>query len=111
LIPKSRSEDRQSSRKLLKELVVVRRDDKIGLKFNARETLYDQRVSIHVLKLWLPVPDDDHGDKRNIVMKQFVDAASAENGTVEAMMKNIDEAVADVSNGKLKSASYRPSRR
>lgn len=57
------------------------------------------------------VPDDDHGDPRNIVMKQVVDAAAAENGTVEAIMKNIDDAVADVLNGKLKSGSYRPSRR
>lgn len=57
------------------------------------------------------VPDDDHGDSRNIVMKQVVDAAAAENGTVAAIMKNIDDTVADVLNGKLKSGSYRPSRR
>jgi hypothetical protein len=44
-------------------------------------------------------------------MKQIVDAAAAEKGTVEAIMKNIDDAVADVLSGKLKSASCRPSRR
>jgi len=51
-------------------------------------------------------PDDDHGDQRNIVMKQVVDAAAAENATVEAIMKNVDDTVANVLNGKLKSRAY-----
>jgi len=57
------------------------------------------------------VPDDDHGDPRNIVMKQIADAAAAESATVETIMKNIDEAVADVVTGKLNSSAYRVRRR
>lgn len=57
------------------------------------------------------VPDDDHGDTRNIVMKQIVDAAAAENATVETIMKNIDDAVTAVVNGELRSRAYRAGRR
>lgn len=56
------------------------------------------------------VPDDTHGDSRNIVMKQIVDAAAAESADVATIMKNIDAAVADVLKGELKSSAY-PGRR
>lgn len=55
------------------------------------------------LRCGCQLPDDDHGDKRNIVMRQIVDPATAEKAPVEQIMKNIDETVAKVLKGELKS--------
>lgn len=52
------------------------------------------------------MPDDDHGDERYIVMQDLVDAAVADNATVEQTWRNMVETMRDVLAGRLKSEAW-----
>lgn len=57
------------------------------------------------------VPDDQHGDERYIVMQDMVDAAAADNASVEQAWKNMQETMAQVIAGKLKSQTWEPNKK
>lgn len=57
------------------------------------------------------VPDDRHGDERNIVMQDIVDAAAPDGSTVEQTWKNMQETMARVVGGKLKSKAWEPKKK
>ena len=54
------------------------------------------------------MPDDNHGDERYIVMQNLVDAAKADDATLEQTWKNIVETMNQVQEGKLKSQAWMP---
>ena len=54
------------------------------------------------------MPDDRHGDERYIVMQDIVEAAAADDATVEQTWKNIEATMAQVLTGKLKSNAWAP---
>lgn len=54
------------------------------------------------------VPDDAHGEKRYITMQHLVDAASADNATVEQTWQNMVNSMTGVMAGKLKSKAWAP---
>lgn len=54
------------------------------------------------------MPDERHGDERYIVMQDIVDAASADKATVEQTWVNLQETMAQVMSGKLKSQAWTP---
>lgn len=57
------------------------------------------------------MPDDDHGDKRYITMKHLVEAASADEATVEQTWQNMVDSMKGVLSGKLKSKFWKPKTR
>jgi len=56
------------------------------------------------------MPDDNHGDERYIVMQDLVDAAKADNATLDQTWKNIVETMNQVRESKLKSKAWSPSK-
>ena len=57
------------------------------------------------------MPDDRHDDERNIIMQDLVDAANADQATVEAVWDNMQATMAGVFSGKLKSQIWSPETR
>jgi hypothetical protein len=53
-------------------------------------------------------PDDRHGDKRHIIMQDFVEAAEASDLPVQEALRNIDQATRKVADGTLKSQAWTP---
>ncbi|MBI2916553.1 MAG: hypothetical protein HYY01_01040 [Chloroflexi bacterium] len=53
-------------------------------------------------------PDDAHGEKRYITMAHLVDAAAADNATVEQAWQNMVNTMNGVLAGKLKSKAWAP---
>ena len=56
------------------------------------------------------MPDDNHGDERYIVMQDIVQAAEADQATVEQTWKNIVETMQQLRAGKLKSQVWQPAK-
>jgi hypothetical protein len=53
-------------------------------------------------------PDERHGDNRNIIMQDLVNAAQANNVPVSDVAKNLSSATKKVMDGKLTSSVYTP---
>ncbi len=53
-------------------------------------------------------PDNQHGDLRNIVMQDVVDAAQADAARVPDTWRNMEETMREVLSGKLKSKVWEP---
>ncbi len=57
------------------------------------------------------LPDEQHDDGRYIVMQDLVDAAAADGATLEQTWKNLEETMAQVLAGKVKSKAWAPQKR
>lgn len=56
-------------------------------------------------------PDKSYGENRLLTLQDILDAAQADDATVEQAWKNMVETMSRVMNGEVKSAVWKPARR